>query len=105
MTLLAGIIVGLYLTKTKQILRPKAEVAPITFLEGKCVQERNGRKVLTCLENVEIQFVSTLNATPSPSQTSTASASPSASASASPAACNPKKFDSSTWKIEKKEEC
>src|SRR3989344_4180154 len=86
--------IGINLARNQQLLRSKAAASPVEIIEGDCVEERNGRKVLICPEvplkitspigGVEGASAGRTSPRPSPSK----SASPSPSRAALPPGCS-----------------
>ncbi len=60
--LLAGIVVGVYLVQKSgyQIFKPKAASESFEFINGDCVKDKNGEKVLTCEGPVQFKLTSPL---------------------------------------------
>lgn len=86
--LVISLPLGIYLVRQQQILRSRAEEAPIAFLEGRCVKIQKDKPVAVC-PDITFQLVSPLgppftNATSSATPSSTPTPSPQATASATP---------------------
>lgn len=55
--LVVALPIGINLVRQQQILRSRAAAEPIEVVEGDCVEERNGKKILICSE-VPLKLVS-----------------------------------------------
>lgn len=66
--IILGIPVGIAIQRGQQVLKSRADVAPIQLVaDENCVVDRNGKKVAKC-EQVTVQIVSPLGGPADPSQ-------------------------------------